>query len=81
MIKTVLKSQTEVGLSIEGMQEKNCMQNGRRYRQKSWPELLNIQTRPNGYELRVGEEKFFFQPAITFRRRHASCMAGTRQDV
>ena len=42
MIQTVLKSQTEVGLSIEGMQEKNCMQNGRRYRQKSWPELLNI---------------------------------------
>ena len=37
----ILKSQTEVGLSIEGMQEKNCMQNGRRYRQKSWPEFFS----------------------------------------
>lgn len=60
MTETVLNSQTEVGLSIEGMQERNCRQNGRRYRQKKWPELLQIQTRSTGYELRVGEKQFFF---------------------
>ena len=60
MIKDVLKPIPEVGLSIEEMQAKNCRQSGRRYRQRRWPELLQVTTHPNGYELKVGSEKYFY---------------------
>lgn len=60
MIKDVLKPIPEVGLSIEGMQAKNCRLSGRRYRQRRWPELLQVITHPNGYELKVGSEKYFY---------------------
>ena len=57
MIKDVLKPMSEAGLSNEALQKKNCMQNGRRYQQRRWPERLSVETRPNGYELTVGQEK------------------------
>ena len=60
MIKDVLKPMSEVGLSNEALQKKNCMQNGRRYQQRRRPERLSVETRPNGYELTVGQEKFFY---------------------
>ena len=60
MIQDVRNPQTEAGLSIEGMQKKNYRQNGRRYRQRQWPEMLRVETKPNGYELKVGEKDFFY---------------------
>ena len=60
MIKDVLKPLPEVGLSTEELQKKNCMNNGRRYQLRQWPERLSVETRPNGYELKVGEEKYFY---------------------
>ena len=46
MIKDVLKPMSEVGLPNEALQKKNCMQNGRRYQQRRWPERLSVETRP-----------------------------------
>ena len=60
MIKDELNPQTEARLSNEALQKKNCRQNGKRYHQRRWPELLRVETRPNGYELMVGEEKYFY---------------------
>ena len=60
MVNDVLKPIPEVGLSNESLQQKNCMQNGRRYQQNHWPKRLNVVSRPNGYELTVGEEKYFY---------------------
>ena len=60
MIQNVINSQSEAELSAEGIQKKNFRQNGRRYRQKRWPEMLSVETRPNGYELKVGKEEFFY---------------------
>lgn len=60
MVRNVLKPIPEVGLSNEELQQKNCMQNGRRYQLRRWPERLNVASRPNGYELTVGQEKYFY---------------------
>ena len=60
MVKDVLKPIPEVGLTNEELQEKNYRQTGSRYQAIRWPEMLRVETRPNGYELMVGEEKFFY---------------------
>ena len=60
MTKDVLNPQTEVGLTNEALQTKNCRMTGKRYHQRQWPELLRVETRPNGYELMVGGQKFFY---------------------
>lgn len=60
MIQDVLNPHADEGLTNEAMQAKNCRQNGRRYRQRHWPELLHVATHPNGYELKVGQEQYFY---------------------
>ena len=60
MIQDVRNPHADEGLTNEALQKKNCRQNGRRYHQRRWPELLRVETRPNGYELKVGDEEFFY---------------------